>query len=299
MKKHQLKTIVLKILDILPKKLGFSFYYKIQSRSFKSITKFIDPNKASYEIINSILTEKGIQLKNKTILEIGSGWIPLLPYFLKVIGGIDKVYTYDINKHYQQKNLDKCYDYISAKYETKLNLLENGGFKLPDFIEYHPFTNVINADLSKDIDIVISRFVLEHVTPKDLTAIHEKLYNSLSDKACVLHLISPSDHRAHSDGSLSLYDFLKYSEKEWNRIQTKFDYHNRLRLPDYIQIFENAGFEVLYVEYDKAKDNTEKYKKYKALKIHPDFKNYTEEELTAGSINVLLKKMPIKSNVSN
>lgn len=290
MKKHQLKTVVLKALNILPKRLGFYFYYKIQSRSFKSITKFIEPNKASYETINSIFTDNGIPLKNKTILEIGSGWIPLLSYFLKVNGGIKKVYTYDINKHYQQKNLDKCYDYISGNYNTNLKLVYKEGYKLPDFIEYHPFANVINADLSKDIEIVVSRFVLEHVTPADLSAIHKKLYNSLSKDAIVLHLISPSDHRAHSDSSLSLYDFLKYSKKEWDKIQTKFDYHNRLRLPDYLEIFKKAGFEVLFVEYDTAKDNAEKHKKFKALDIHQDFKKYTEEELTAGSINVLLKK---------
>ena len=294
MKKHQLKTVVLKALDILPKKLGFYFYYKIQSKSFKTISKFVAPNKASYEKIDSILTENGIQLKNKTILEIGSGWLPLLAYFLKIEGKADKVYTYDINKHYQQKNLDKCYEYMSAHYKTNIELTDKGGFKLPDFIEYHPFTNVINAELSTDIDVVVSRFVLEHVTPGDLVAINEKLYNSLPDNVYILHLISPSDHRAHSDGSISLYDFLKYSKKEWDRIQTKFDYHNRLRLPNYLDIFKNAGFEVVYVEHDSAKDNAQKYKKYKELDIHSDFNKYSEEELTAGSINVLLKK-----NISN
>jgi len=290
MKKHQLKTLVLKALDILPSKLGYHLYYKIQAKSFKTINKFVEPNKASYEKINSILIEKDIHLKDKTILEIGSGWVPMLAYFLKVKGEINKVYTYDINKHYQQQNLDKCFNYMISKYDTKINPIEKGEFTLPDFIEYHPFTNIIDADLSKDIDIVLSRFVLEHVTPADLSAIHKKLYESLPDNVLILHLISPSDHRAHSDGSLSLYDFLKYSKKEWDNIQTKFDYHNRLRLPNYLDIFEDAGFEILFVEYDKASENEEKYRKFKELEIHPDFKKYTEEELSAGSINVLLRK---------
>ncbi len=290
MKKHQLKTFVLKALDILPTKLGFYFYYKIQSKSFKTIDKFVQPNLASYEKINSILTENDIQLKNKNILEIGSGWIPLLAYFLKVKGSINKVYTYDINKHYQQRNLDKCFHYIESNYKTNIKPIEKGKYTLPDFIEYHPFTNVINAELTSDIDIVISRFVLEHITPEDLAAIHIKLFDSLPDNTLILHLISPSDHRAHSDSSISLYDFLKYSKNEWNKIQTKFDYHNRLRLPNYLEIFKDAGFEISYVEYDKAKENEEKYKKFKALEIHPDFTKYTEEELLAGSINVLLKK---------
>ena len=292
MKKHQLKTFALKALDILPSKLGYYLYHKIQSKSFKSLDKFINPNLSSYEKINSILTENDILLKSKTILEIGSGWIPILAYFLKVMGEIDKVYTYDINKHYQQKYLDKCFNYITYNYDTKINIIENGEFTLPDFIEYHPYTNIINADIPNTVDIVISRFVLEHISPEDLVAIHKKLFDSLPDQAFVLHLISPSDHRAHSDSSISLYDFLKYSKKEWDNIQTKFDYHNRLRLPNYLDIFKDAGFEILYVEYDKGKENEEKYKKFKKLEIHSDFKNYSEEELLAGSINVLLKKLP-------
>ena len=290
MKKHQLKTFVLKVLDFLPTKMGFYLYYKIQAKSFKSINKFIEPNLASYEKIKSILFKNDVLLKDKTIIEIGSGWIPLLPYFLKVKGNIDEVYTYDINRHYQQKNLDKCFDYISTNYKTDINLKIQGSLNLPEFIKYHPFTNIIHADMPVNVDIVFSRFVLEHINPEDLISIHKKLFDTLPAEAYILHLISPSDHRAYNDQSLSLYDFLKYSKKEWNKIQTKFDYHNRFRLPNYLEIFTDAGFEIIYVEYDNVNKNEDKYKKFKELKIHSDFSQYSEEELLAGSINVLLKK---------
>ena len=105
----------------------------------------------------------------------------------------------------------------------------------------------------------------------------------------ILHMISPSDHRAYTDKSLSYYDFLKYSKDEWKKQHTKFDYHNRLRLPDYINIFKEAGYEVVSLDYDTCDKNSEKYQKFKELTLHEDYKDYTEEELLAGSINVLLK----------
>jgi len=49
----------------------------------------------------------------------------------------------------------------------------------------------------------------------------------------VIHFISPSDLRKHNDSNLSLQVFLQYSKEQWNKIHTKFDYHNRLRLPSF------------------------------------------------------------------
>jgi hypothetical protein len=103
-----------------------------------------------------------------------------------------------------------------------------------------------------------------------------------------IHLISPSDHRAYSDSSLSLYDFLKYSNEEWDSIQTKFDYHNRIRLPQYLQLFEK-NFEIVSLEFDSCKEGSEQHRKFKKFKINELYENYSDEELTAGSIAILLK----------
>ena len=136
---------------------------------------------------------------------------------------------------------------------------------------------------------MLSRFVLEHVPPHILQDIHDFLFSNLKSGSHILHLISPSDHRAYSDASLSLQDFLKYSEEEWNNIQTKFDYHNRLRLPQYLELFKN-DFEILFFEHDVINYESESFKKFEKLKIHNDFARYTDQELMAGSVNILLKK---------
>ena len=189
-----------------------------------------------------------------------------------------------------QKNIEKLNTYFKTEENITFKTQTKGNFNLPDFIKYYPKTNISNANLPKEVSFVYSRFVLEHVQPQDIIEMHRKFHLDLPENVYVLHLISPSDHRAYSDSSISYYDFLKYSDKQWNNIQTKFDYHNRLRLPHYINIFEQAGFEVVFLEYDKVAKDSLKYKKFKSLNLHQDFKHFPEEEILAGSINVLLKK---------
>jgi len=288
LQKHQLKTSFFKILDRLPSSLGYAIYHAVQERMTGSFAAKFEANSKSFHALVKMLNESGLDFTNKNILEIGSGWMPLMPYHLKVDGKCASVFTYDINDHYNNKYIDE----LNAQYakDGKLNFdVSSESLHVPTFIEYHPFSNVITADLPEKVDIIFSRFVLEHVTPEDLLAMHVRFSEKYGNEVIILHLISPSDHRAFSDSSLSHYDFLQYSEEEWNRIQTKFDYHNRLRLPQYLSIFEKAGMQLIHLEHDKAELGSKKYELFKKVKLHHDYKKYSEEELTAGSINVLLR----------
>ena len=287
--KNSLKTIFLKIADVLPENIGYMLYHAIQKRLTGSVQSKIDANEKTYLKAIDILTNfEGVA--NKNILEIGSGWMPIMPYFFKQLGKAGNSYTYDINEHYDNVYIDE----LNSIFENNYGLTDKNSFKgkynFPEFVKYFPNSNVITSELANGIDIIFSRFVLEHVTPSDLKAMHERFYNQYDENTMILHFISPSDHRAYSDKSISHYDFLQYSQKEWDNIQTKFDYHNRLRLPQYLDVFSKAGFEIIHLEYDKVNPSSEKYQKFQKLKIHKDFHACSEEELLAGSINVLLRK---------
>ena len=134
---------------------------------------------------------------------------------------------------------------------------------MPNAIEYFPKKSIETAPLA-NTKFVISRFVLEHVPPDIIESIHKTLSEKLSENDYILHLISPSDHRAYTDKSISLYDFLQYSQKEWDTIQTKFDYHNRLRLPQYLTIFKKE-FEIVHLEFQPCKEGTPQFKMFKSL----------------------------------
>lgn len=288
---HKIKSLIFKSLDILPNKIGYGIYHQLQKfLNRNSIQYKIKTNKRSFDEALQILEKAKISTKGKTVLELGSGWAPIIPYFFTHFAAASNVVTYDINEHYDAKTIAK----LNAYYKSEFNIdvaTEKGKYTLPNNIKYYPNKNLANPKtLSSDaVDVIFSRFVLEHIPPADLLKIHENFAQVLPKSSYVLHMISPSDHRAYNDSSLSYYDFLKYSPSEWKKKHTKFDYHNRLRLPNYLEIFEKAGFEVVSLAYDTCDKTSEKYKKFKELTLHKDFENYTEEELLAGSINVLLK----------
>ena len=286
--KHQHKTLLFQLLDHLPTSLGYFLYHRLQDQFSKtSFEQKFAANKTSLQVINRILSQHDVSLQQKVVVELGSGWVPILPYMLKYDCSASLVRTYDINEHFKSSEIKLLNEVFTKQY--KLSAANFGGkYNLADGIEYFPNTDIRTADL-EDVDIVVSRFVLEHVPPELIAAMHKDFATTMKAGSHVLHLISPSDHRAYSDSSLSLYDFLKYSKEQWNNIQTKFDYHNRLRLPQYISLFEK-DFDIVYVEYDSCKAESKEYQKFKALPIHNDYMVYSDDELTAGSINVLLRK---------
>lgn len=282
--KNKTKSRIFNLLDVLPKKLGYFIYHKLQIITLKNVELYAKTNKASFSQIQKILHENNVDLKSENIIEIGSGWFPLMPLIFKEKFEVNSIYTYDINRHYNEERILN-----STKLFCK-TLKISASKKLPYFVKYYPNISIQEASIDYDPKLVYSRFVLEHIPPKELLEIHQHLYNNTPNKIRILHLISPSDHRSYTDNSISTYDFLKYSEAEWNKIQTKFDYHNRLRLPDYLKIFEKSGFKIEFLSYDKVQKKSKKYKMFKKIQLHPSYKQYTEEEILAGSINILLSK---------
>jgi hypothetical protein len=221
------------------------------------------------------------------VIEIGSGWLPLMPYFFKYMGKASMVETYDLNKHYNKKNIKILNREFSKQFEISIAKKETNQFDLPEGIHYFPKTDLTKIAIKK-VHFVFSRFVLEHVNPLDIKRMHQKFKKEIPG-AYIIHLISPSDHRAYVDKNLSNQDFLRFNEEEWKKKHTRFDYHNRLRLPQYLEIFKDLGYEVLLLEFECAPIDSETYKKFKTVPLHMDYQKYSDDELTAGSINIVMK----------
>jgi hypothetical protein len=286
--KLKAKNTLFRILNMLPEKVGDSFYHKAQEWfDSSSIHYKIKSSQSSYLTFQRLTKKAGISVLDKSVIEIGSGWLPLMPYFFKYMGKVSTVETYDLNKHYNKKNIGNLNLEFYEKFKIPLERAQNGKFNLPEGIRYYPKTDLTKVAI-KNAELVFSRFVLEHVSPLDIKRMHQKFKKEIPD-AYIIHLISPSDHRSYVDKNLSNQDFLRFNEEEWKKKQTRFDYHNRLRLPQYLEIFKDLGYEVLLLEFESANKSSDTYKKFKNVPLHADYEKYSDEELTAGSINIVLK----------
>ncbi|SDS01418.1 hypothetical protein [Gramella sp. MAR_2010_147] len=283
------KSFFFRFLEILPNKQGEQVYHKVQELFSKENLDFkIRSSHNTFRTFQDITREQGIEIKDRVVIEIGSGWLPLMPYFFRYMGKAEKVETFDLNRHYQRENIEKLNEAFSGEYEVEINKVKESAYSLPEAIKYYPNSNILDQKLT-NCDLVFSRFVLEHLRPETIKSMHLKFKKELKPGAHIVHLISPGDHRAYLDKELSLQDFLKYSRREWQKKQTRFDYHNRLRLPEYLEIFNNLDLKIVHLTYEVPDRNSEYYRKFEALNLHPDFTDFTDEELMAGAINIILK----------
>jgi hypothetical protein len=286
---HKYKTILFNVIALLPNTIGDFCYHKIKNNfdkeSLESKLKRVD---ATYLRLSIILNRLNIDLKDKVVYELGSGWFPAMPYFFLFKFQVKKVLTFDINKHFNVKTILELNHLFAKIYNCTITVKPTNNYRLPADIDYFPNCNILEQEIH-NADIVFSRYVLSHMNEIDVVEFHKKLKNSLKKGSHIIHFISPSDLRQHGDDSISTHDFLKYSKSEWNKIHTKFDYHNRIRLPQFLEVFNNCGLELLHLDFEVLNKETKQFELFKKLIIHHDFKKYSDDELTAGNILVILK----------
>lgn len=103
-----------------------------------------------------------------------------------------------------------------------------------------------------------------------------------------LHRIDFSDHYSHVNQSISSCNFLKYSDKAHNLIAgNRFNYHNRLRVNDFIEIFESSGYKIIKLE--KNIDLAALSILDSGFKLNNRFVDYKKEDLATSNAIFLVQ----------
>jgi len=113
----------------------------------------------------------------------------------------------------------------------------------------------------------------------------EQLHTLLPSDGVMSHFIDMSDHFAHMDESITVYNFLQYSRAEWKRIDNSIQPQNRLRYPFHKALIESIGFttiEEIFWDYSLA--DLDK------VHIHPELAEYAKEELAIVHAYIIAKK---------
>jgi hypothetical protein len=98
---------------------------------------------------------------------------------------------------------------------------------------------------SGSVDLICTTSVLEHIPPADLRAIMTECRRIANEAAIVSHVVDYTDHYAQSDRSIGPYNFLRYSERQWQAFNPAIHYQNRLRHFQFGELFAATGFRVL------------------------------------------------------
>lgn len=304
MKKWILKAVVQKTISYLPNANQVNFLFQ------KYITKGVDLTEAYLEdrLIHfrnheRLLTDeqKGA-LEGRHILELGTGWYPIIPICL-FLSGAKKVTTIDISSYVNEERLfttirsilryseqGKLQQYltcIDTERHARLEQLLKDKPSLPetmDALDIH--YNVEDAralSLPDDaVDYIVSNNTFEHVYPEVLKGILNEFKRVLKPTGKMSHFIDMSDHFAHLDSSITIYNFLQFKPSTWRLIDNDIQPQNRWRINHYRSLYAELGINIL-----KEENRPGRVEEVKSLTIAPPFNQLSAEDLAISHSYVL------------
>ena len=116
-------------------------------------------------------------------------------------------------------------------------------------IEYIAPLDARKTDLPDcSIDCCTNTFTLEHIPATDIKLIFKELYRIIKPGGIVSCFVDMNDHYAYFDNKINVYNFLSFSSTKWKFINSSVHYQNRLRHPDYHEIYKDCGFKIIHKE---------------------------------------------------
>jgi SAM-dependent methyltransferase len=233
------------------------------------------------------------------ILEIGTGWLPILPLSL-ALAGFRNVVTVDLYPHLRaaavrrtllalEKHLDHlCFRYFGSPGQVRENyarlVAANDILSASNITYLAPCNAGATQWPAGSMDLITSNNVFEHVPTAGLLDLFAEAKRLLRPGGHVLHCVNCGDHYAYADGAISQINYLQFSGREWNRWNNSIQYQNRLRPIDFLEMADDKGLRVESAEYIPKPEYLEQLKQ---MEIAPDFRHYDLEQLASTSLTMI------------
>jgi SAM-dependent methyltransferase len=238
----------------------------------------------------SMVRRANVGIEGARLVELGSGWYPLLAVMFHGLGAATIRLT-DISRHIRGEFVEKTIHYlikrsgeVSSLTGIPADTLEKRWRKL--LPQGHPWEEVFAAhgmtyDAPLDfahsgwqagsLDMIFSNSCLVYVPESALREIFAETRRLLRPGGFFAHNLDPVNVL---NGTI---DFLELSREEWERIGCcNLHYQNRLRPKRYVQLATEAGLEV---EIQDRIPCPEPAPAWDRAGLHADFRDLPESEL--------------------
>ena len=238
-------------------------------------------------------------------LELGAGWYPVVPIAL-FLHGAERIRTVDVvlltDVRHIATTIKKFVDYADqGKLGAYLHLRPERLEQLralaqrADTLSFEALTAALHIEyILQDArqltlpdgaaDLIHSNNTFEHIYPGILAGILREFRRVLRPGGVQSHFIDLSDHFAHFDTSISIYHFLRFSPAAWRWIDNSIQPLNRLRLPDYLRLYADAGIPV--TELSTRPGNVDELRREP---VHPVFRVHSEAENAVSHCHIASK----------
>lgn len=241
--------------------------------------------------LHFVRLKSGCAVEGKTILELGTGWlgVDLLLFYLL---GAKKIYTVDHHPHLTYATFKNLLSWINTRPDV-IGQLEKSELCPASLLQQHlAQVREVHAQCSnlqqmlqsmhieyrishscrtkpldlpsQGIDLFYSESVLQRIPEEDLRdTIPDVATRLMSPAAVFFHRINPLDVNAHLDRRLWYLNYLRYSDFFFRVFYSgKLNTQNRLRESDFVDLFTNAGLEVMYVGSYILREDLERLQKF-------------------------------------
>lgn len=289
-----LKAVVQKTISWLPNSQKVNFLFQ------KHITKGVNlsdqyfSDKYNSAVDHLYYFQKYQKTNSFHVLELGSGWYPVVPIAL-FLAGADSIISFDIsplmNKEgvilsirkylnwYQEGKLEGLKPYLKKERLKALAELNNEELSFQELLSGLGLSLKVKdardtGEKTDSFDLICSNNTFEHIYPNILKPIIAEFQKILKPGGIMSHFIDMSDHFAHLDSSITIYNFLKYSKSAWRRIDNSVQPQNRWRFKDYVDLYNRLEIPIL-----DQKIRPGNLEEVKNMKLHSDWKSYSTEEI--------------------
>ncbi len=236
----------------------------------------------------------GAQRVPGTVLELGTGWYPIVPIGL-ALAGAARVVTIDVSPLLDRERVAQVAQRYRATLEagelqTALPELDparaeallaaaarrTGPAELLEALGVSAIVgDVRDVTLaSGSVELFVSNNTLEHIPAAQLADVLGALRRLAAPGAVMDHFVDLSDHYAHFDHSLSEFNYLRYPPALWRLFNNRLQYQNRLRISDYRALLASAGFRLVAEESERGVAA-----ELAAIELAAPFRGYAQADL--------------------
>jgi len=302
-----IKAIVQKLVSFLPYRHRINYLFqKYITKGVKLSDEYMLDRLIHFKNHYQNLEKyRGIKQEIK-LVELGTGWYPVIPLCF-YLSGVSRIYSFDIASLVSEKNLKltisklldyhksgKLIEYVENIDEKRIEYLK--GILLNESNSKESILTGLNISLeTKDarntgiqdscIDFITSNNTFEHIYPAVLNDLLAEFKRILKPEGIMSHFIDMSDHFAHLDKSITVFNFLKFSDSKWKRIDNTVQPQNRLRIIQYRELFNTNKLAILF-----EKNRNGNKQELRSFQLDEQYEKMDIEDVLVTHSHLVLKK---------
>lgn len=242
-----------------------------------------------------------------TALELGTGWYPIIPIGLW-LSGASEIHSFDIEPHLRGDRLKMLLELL-CEYGRKGQLQKLLPRVRPERLEQLQEISAASGNASPGellekikihtlvrdaqatgltagtVDLIFSWSVFEYVPRFVMSKLLAEFHRVGREGAVMAHYIDLTDQYHKFDKTIGPFNFLKFSDRAWNLLQSPLTPLNRLRMGDFRNIFCETGFEIVKEDATRAKPET-----LDAISLAPQFRNFSRDDLLVERVVFIARK---------